>query len=393
VIDKPKLCYVLPKFDEATEEHFFHTYQLLQELARETDLTVIVERSVGRPRFGDATVFAQRWIRIAPLRLLEIVWFCLRARLRGCRCFYVHYSFFGAWAAWLVTRLFGGRVYYWHCVSVVFRKRGWRPEALAHRVKAEWPLRLTMKLVDHVVTGTESVADFYANTFRLRRERLRVVPNEIDPTRFGSNPERAERLRKDLGLDPDDRVVLYVHRVVERKGARYLPDIARGVLQRDPRARFVVAGDGPALPWLRAAVSADPDLQARMRLVGWVPNAAIAAYYGMADAFLMPSEEEGFPRVLLESMAAGIPFVASDVGGVRDICSSAQQWGLAAVGDVATFVSKLLRLLEDETLHRELREEGFVRVQQYGIRAVTRTTLDQLALRSAGPGTQVVPVP
>ncbi|MER3486106.1 MAG: glycosyl transferase, partial [Chloroflexota bacterium] len=67
----------------------------------------------------------------------------------------------------------------------------------------------------------------------------------------------------------------------------------------------------------------------------------------MADVFMMPSLEEGFPRVLLEAMATGVPFVAVDVGGVRDILSPHQQRCVVPARDCDAFATRLVELLND----------------------------------------------
>ena len=79
--------------------------------------------------------------------------------------------------------------------------------------------------------------------------------------------------------------------------------------------------------------------------MGEVPQRELPAYYRAADVFLMPSEEEGFPHVLLEAAAAGIPYVASDVGGVREITALELRRYLVPSGDVSAFSSKILELL------------------------------------------------
>ena len=382
---RQKLVYVLPRYDAATEEHFLHTYGLLEALARRADLAVIVERAVGRPAFGSARVHAQRWADVPPLRVLEILWLVARLRARGYRTFYVHYSYFGAAAAWAVTRLAGGRVFYWHCVSEFFRRRGWSREAIAHRLRAELPLALTMRIVDYVVTGTPSLAAAYQRTFGMDRARVRIVPNDIHPERFAqAAAQRAER-RAALGIGPHEFVVLFVHRLAPRKGAQHLPAIARRVRARVGHSRFVVAGDGPSRGVLQAEIAADPVLPACVTLLGWVANADIAGWYAAADAFVMPSEEEGFPRVLLECMAAGLPFVAADVGGVRDICDAVQQWSIVPAGDVTAFADHLVALEREPGRRRALIAAGLARVRDYTTEVVADRTLQQLDLAPRPP--------
>jgi len=88
-------------------------------------------------------------------------------------------------------------------------------------------------------------------------------------------------------------------------------------------------------------------------MVGEVPHRELPAYYRAADVFLMPSEEEGFPHVLLEAMASGLPHVASDVGGVREITPQELHEYLVPSGDTVEFARKLLDLLTMPSHQRE----------------------------------------
>ena len=71
-----------------------------------------------------------------------------------------------------------------------------------------------------------------------------------------------------------------------------------------------------------------------------MPNRDVARLYAAADVFLMPSEEEGFPRVLLEAMVHRLPFVATDVGGVRDVVPASCAASVVADGDMAAFIDR-----------------------------------------------------
>ena len=83
------------------------------------------------------------------------------------------------------------------------------------------------------------------------------------------------------------------------------------------------------------------NLGERIKLLGAVPNRDILKYFIAADVFLMPSREEGFPRVLIEAMAAGLPYVASDIGGVREISPPQAQEFIVKSGDIDGYVEKI----------------------------------------------------
>lgn len=165
-----------------------------------------------------------------------------------------------------------------------------------------------MKVIDYLVTGTESVKMFYHRTFKFPLKRIIVLPNEIDLNRF--NPAQFDRqlLRREFGISEMEKIVLFVHRVVERKGAHHITQIAKLVLSHIPEAKFIVVGDGPYFNILKEKIVED-GLRDKIVLLGWRPNKEIMKLYAIADVFIMPSEEEGFPRVLLESMAMGFPLL------------------------------------------------------------------------------------
>jgi phosphatidylinositol alpha-1,6-mannosyltransferase len=171
--------------------------------------------------------------------------------------------------------------------------------------------------------------------------------------------------------------VLFVHRLAERKGAHLIVPIAERVLARRPDTMFVVIGDGPYRARLERQVAAS-GASGSIRLLGRIPNRAIVPYYAMADVFMMPSLEEGFPRVLLEAMAAGVPFVAVDVGGVRDILSPQQQRCVVPARDCEAFAARLVDLLNDPQGRAALAAAGRQHVRRFAHTVVRALFLERI---------------
>jgi glycosyltransferase involved in cell wall biosynthesis len=374
-----RLAYILPKYDSHSEEHFSHTVRTLEALAQQLDLTVIVKQWSGQVHIeGAERVLLQR--RRGPLRLLELPWLLLRARLSGCRAFFTHYSYSGAIAAALVARLTGARAYYWHCGQArQYYPRRWslRRDVLWKKLGDELPLNLCLHLSHALVTGTERMAAYYASEFGLKRSRIIVIPNDIDLNHFAKRAPDLSQAKMALGLAPDTPVVLFVHRLSPRKGAQYLAEIATRVRQSVADVVFLVVGGGPYEGLVKQQVTA-LELGEVVRRLGWVPNRDLARYYAAADVFIMPSDEEGFPRVLLEAQAMGVPFVATDVGGVLDIVTGRQAQFVVCKGDMVLFAEKVVALLRDPASRDDLSAEGLANVQPYAVERVAPLFVERI---------------
>jgi glycosyltransferase involved in cell wall biosynthesis len=169
--------------------------------------------------------------------------------------------------------------------------------------------------------------------------------------------------------------ILSVGRLEPEKNPLLLVDILATLRARDPRWRLAVAGEGPLRSAL-AAAAASRGLDTALELIGEVPNGPqLWDLYRHSDAFLHVSLTEGQPQVLLEAQAAGLPVVATAVGGVP----AAVGWGsrglLVAPGSVAEAAAALERLAADTALRRRLAAAGV----EHARRHTLESELDRLA--------------
>lgn len=190
-----------------------------------------------------------------------------------------------------------------------------------------------------VVANSSAVAD------RLRREgvpasRIRTVANGIDAAAYGSR-----RIR----LGPPR--ILTVANLRAEKGHDVLIDAAPEVLRSFPDAQFVVAGDGPLRESLIARARAGGVEQA-FSFLGHCEN--VMGLLADVDLFVLPSRSEAFPNAVMEAMAAGLPVVASGVGGIRELINRPETGVLVPPDDRTALAGAIVRILSDRPLAASL---------------------------------------
>ena len=368
------LVLVIPKVGSEVAEHFAHTFRLAEHLRREVRTAVIAERLAGKPPRAEAPldIYIQRQAdRGVVPRAWELMRISAALRRKGFRSFFVRTSQTAAIPIILLCRVAGGRVMYWNCGRGP--KKRLRDIGLRAALRSEIPARLAFRWADTLVTGTESLAAHYSKTYGISRDRIAVLPNDIDLERFApaSREERLEA-RAELQVADDEPLVLSVHRFSPvRRTLLYIPEVLDAVIQGHPNVRFVLAGGGPELNDVRRAVS-KAGLDDRVHLLGDVPHENVRRLYAAADVFVMPSYTEGFPRVLLEAMAMGVPIASTDIGGIREILPDAYHHRLADRDRPLELSNALDELLRNGALAQELAGEGLRWVRRFDAAGVAQ---------------------
>lgn len=213
----------------------------------------------------------------------------------------------------LVAALRGARL-----LLVVHGIDAWQPPASLRNPPLVPVARWLLAGVDDIIAVSEVTAERLARWSRIRRERVRVLPNCVDLARFSPAVD-TRHLRARLGLD-GCRVLLTVGRLAGRdrhKGFDEVLEVLQELRQEYPDLRYVIGGDGPDRARLeaRAVALGVADI---VHFLGYVPEDDKAALYTLADAYVMPSRGEGFGIVFLEALASGVPAIGSRVDGSRE---------------------------------------------------------------------------
>lgn len=261
----------------------------------------------------------------------------------------------------VVTRLARGPVAVHTVHGFLFNEssRGLRRAAAlaAERWTATW--------CDHLLF--QSAEDHaYALEHRFKAPgRLHLIGNGIDETRFDPDlyPDGRRSRRLELGFGPDDLVVGMVGRLVREKGYEEYFAMAGQVAAQQPRARFLVVGITEADQW--DAVDADGlirrhGLGGRCRVLE--QRLDMPELYLAMDAAVLPSHREGIPRALMEASAMGLPVVATDIRGCREVVADGETGLLYRLGDAPAFAAAVSRLLGDAVMRARLGLAGRRRI-------------------------------
>ena len=183
--------------------------------------------------------------------------------------------------------------------------------------------------------------------------KITVIPNSVPPTREAHGDD----LPLPAGME-DGPVVGVVARLQPEKGVTGFLKAAAHVMRAFPATRFAVVGDGPLREEL-FGLAEDLGVRERVLFLGFRPDAQ--ALIGMMDVVAVPSVSEGTPLVVLEAMAAGVPVVASRVGGIPSQLQNGTEGILVPPGDPRALGDAILGLLRDPERARRMGEAGRLR--------------------------------
>lgn len=180
-------------------------------------------------------------------------------------------------------------------------------------------LRWTLSRADRLVAVSRDLKDLMTQ-LDAPREKITIIPNGVDMEKFSPAPKL--HARRMLGL-PDTPLVLSVGHLAPVKGFALLIHAFKKLREEHHTkdARLVIVGEGAERPELEQLISR-LDLASHVSLVGAKPHAELPLWYSAADVFCLASSREGWPNVLLESLACGTPVVATAVGGIPEILCS-----------------------------------------------------------------------
>lgn len=179
--------------------------------------------------------------------------------------------------------------------------------------------------------------------------KLKIVHCGVDPVRYRSAP-------KSRGKN-----LLFVGRLAAVKGVPVLFEALQNVLKTHPNVHLTLIGDGPERAELEAK-SVRMGLAPALTFAGYKSQDEVANALGAADVFVLPSFAEGVPVVLMEAMAAGLPVIATTVGGVGELVTHGESGLLVPPGDWRALANALCNLLADPERRADMGVVGAAKV-------------------------------
>ncbi len=240
------------------------------------------------------------------------------------------------------------------------RNSGIRTEMQRQIASTEWQLTYEAW---RVIVCSRYMEQEVIEQFQLPPDKIDVIPNGVkaDKFEFDFAPDDARRFRAQFAR-PEEKLIFFVGRMVPEKGAHLLLEALSKVRKRIPEARLVIVGGGDSGPLKQQAE--ELGITDRVTFTGFVSDESLLRLYRVIDVACYPSLYEPFGIVALEAMAAGIPVVVSDAGGLPEVVEHNVSGIVCPRGDSDALADAIVGLFRDPARARQLADNGHRRVRE-----------------------------
>jgi glycosyltransferase involved in cell wall biosynthesis len=225
-----------------------------------------------------------------------------------------------------------------------------------------------------VIVNSEYMRNEVKGIFDLPDDKLCVIPNGVDLDKF-KGYDRDYSFRRSLAAD-NEKIIFFVGRLVNEKGVQVLIDAAPKILRYFGSVKFVIAGKGPQLDYLKGKAAA-MNIAHKVYFTGYISDQDLCRLYRCADVAVFPSLYEPFGIVALEGMVADVPIVVSDIGGLGEIVEHGVDGMKSYAGNPNSLADSILEILHNPKKAEDMKKKALEKVRKmYNWDIISRNTLD-----------------
>ncbi|HEX2910185.1 MAG TPA: glycosyltransferase family 4 protein [Chloroflexia bacterium] len=254
------------------------------------------------------------------------------------------------------------------------RGRGYLPGELPRAINnVEWWLTYEAW---RIICCSQYMSSEVREYFETPADKIDIVPNGVNTARFDIlDGVDLSGFRRNYAA-PDEKIIFFVGRIVEEKGIRVIIDSAPGVLAGYSKVKYVLAGGGPQLEEFRN-LAKERGLDNRFYFTGFISDEERDKLYKVADVAVFPSLYEPFGIVALEAMAAKIPVVVADTGGLTEVVTNHQTGIMVYPNNANSLTWGILHTLQNEEWSKARVENAYRTVREvFNWRRVALETIE-----------------
>ena len=214
--------------------------------------------------------------------------------------------------------------------------------------------RYLLKYTSAIIVGSDDIKKDVIKYDRAPDKLIHTIPNSINLSSIQTNFSR-ESARKNLGLSNDDLVLGTIGRLEEQKGHAFLINALAILQQKNYNLKLLIVGDGRLRNELESQV-AELSLESQVIFLG--TRTDLGDIFPAINIFVMPSLWEGLSLAMLTAMAAGLPVIATDVGGVRDVLEGNSCGLVVSPRDAEGLSNAIIELIKDQELLSRYADKG-----------------------------------
>jgi len=337
-----------PKIIGGTEIATYSIARLLAEKGH--DVHVITFLDSGLPEESVEQGFTVHLIRYPKIRFLKSIFLYMKALLvlkkfnpQVIHAQNIHSGMLGFWAKKFLGRPF----VVWGQGSDIY---------VAWRYKKQIS-RLVLTSADAVIALTE---DMKKEMLKICQRDIYVIPNGVDLRKFEGLSKESARAK--LHVKKEAKVIIFVGNLRPVKGLRYLVEAMKFIKDKEDDARLMLVGGGEERGYLEE-LTKQLGLEGYVTFTGKVPNEEVPEHMITGDVFVLPSLSEG--GVNMEIMAAGLPIVATNVGGIPEFVIEGENGFLVEPKNPEQIAEKVCLLLRDNELRSRISENNTITANEH----------------------------